>query len=99
MTLLMKPIECSPNLQAPVSDKPFEVQQLSASVMESESVGKKQTEDLKQDMVTLPIDSVVSVNENSRYLIPSTQSFRKAVENLKGALGENLLDEKEDGTC
>jgi hypothetical protein len=55
------------------SDKPFEVQQLSASVVEPESVGKKQSEDLKQDMVTLPIDSFVSVNENSRYSVRNTQ--------------------------
>jgi hypothetical protein len=88
----------NPLAKAPASDKPFEVQQLSASVVEPESVGKKQSEDLKQDMMTLPIDSFVSVNENSRYSVRNTQSFRKTVENLKGALDEDQLDEKEDDT-
>jgi hypothetical protein len=86
----------NPVAKASVSDKPFEVQQLSAGVIESESVGKKQSEDLKQDMMTLPIDNVVSVSENSKYSIRNTQSFRKTVENLKGSLDEDVSDEKED---
>jgi hypothetical protein len=83
----------NPLAKSHVNEKVIEAQQSSTT----ESVGKKSSEAVVQDLITLPVDSA-SLNETIKYPVRATQSFRKTVEDVKDTIDEDTPDVKDDRT-